>query len=731
MKKRVYSILLTLALLISLVPCAVFASGDGDGLTIDDAIPVSTQGELEHALALTGDLFIEVVDDLALSGGISISSGKTVILRSRLNTVNYPIEIAHGATLINEGSIYSSGYYSDAPISVYGTLDNRSSIEAVHISCNSGGTFVNQAEGLVNRFSPIFAEGGTITNSGTIESYIYSIDGTTSTINGVETNRIRNTNARISYQDMTYTPINIPLNFEKTIGLPGDDSEWILDPLSYSVFAHGFRIHLLAGQTLSVQVVADTLEYLYLLNDSHNRLFDGMAGLDFTVAADGDYYLVVAGYSYASAGSLKIVVHEEPLRGDYDFTDDIEDIASDSWSWTAATKTLTLSGATIAGEILLPEGATIQLTEGTQNYVMKSIESYPYNFAPELTAAVGCRGDLTIQGSGDLLVTSDSYGIFPDGKLVVNGAGEIEVNASSTALSGVAGIDIINCASILAKAWDAAIFSSGSILIEDSSVKAIGKFGIMTSPFEDLLLDGVSVGYFGGDITIRSSHVIAETDSGGSAAIYAGDNLTEEDAEGHAQIILDGAVITQPAAGRIVDTNAYQSRKCQTITNIEGLDMVTDWSQASKRVVISPVYTVTFTDWDERVLSTQSVISGSAAAEPASPEREGYIFAGWNLAFDVVTSNLTIMALYTAAPTPVPTVSPTPTVAPTVAPTAAPTAAPTVAPTVAPTTGSGTIAKTGEATSNFMWLPVLLISVAAVCIIGVGTTQYRRRSKRK
>lgn len=166
MKKRVYSILLTLALLISLVPCAVFASGDGDGLTIDDAIPVSTQGELEHALALTGDLFIEVVDDLALSGGISISSGKTVILRSRLNTVNYPIEIAHGATLINEGSIYSSGYYSDAPISVYGTLDNRSSIEAVHISCNSGGTFVNQAEGLVNRFSPIFAEGGTIQTLG-------------------------------------------------------------------------------------------------------------------------------------------------------------------------------------------------------------------------------------------------------------------------------------------------------------------------------------------------------------------------------------------------------------------------------------------------------------------------------------------------------------------------------------------------------------------------------------
>ena len=57
-------------------------------------------------------------------------------------------------------------------------------------------------------------------------------------------------------------------------------------------------------------------------------------------------------------------------------------------------------------------------------------------------------------------------------------------------------------------------------------------------------------------------------------------------------------------------------------------------------------YTVTFVNWDDTVLKTETVDYGSAATAPADPIREGHTFTGWNLAYDNVTADLTITALY-------------------------------------------------------------------------------------
>jgi uncharacterized repeat protein (TIGR02543 family) len=59
-------------------------------------------------------------------------------------------------------------------------------------------------------------------------------------------------------------------------------------------------------------------------------------------------------------------------------------------------------------------------------------------------------------------------------------------------------------------------------------------------------------------------------------------------------------------------------------------------------------YTVTFVDHDGTVLDTQTVEHGSAAAAPAVPGREGYTFTGWDLSFERVTGNLTVTARYEA-----------------------------------------------------------------------------------
>ena len=62
-------------------------------------------------------------------------------------------------------------------------------------------------------------------------------------------------------------------------------------------------------------------------------------------------------------------------------------------------------------------------------------------------------------------------------------------------------------------------------------------------------------------------------------------------------------------------------------------------------------YTVTFVDWDEKVLKTQTVDWNTAATAPEDPEREGYTFTGWDPAdFSHVTSDLTVTAQYKENP---------------------------------------------------------------------------------
>ena len=57
-------------------------------------------------------------------------------------------------------------------------------------------------------------------------------------------------------------------------------------------------------------------------------------------------------------------------------------------------------------------------------------------------------------------------------------------------------------------------------------------------------------------------------------------------------------------------------------------------------------YTVTFQDWDGRILKNEQVEQGKSATAPAAPVREGYTFKGWDKDFSNVQSNLTVTAQY-------------------------------------------------------------------------------------
>jgi uncharacterized repeat protein (TIGR02543 family) len=57
-------------------------------------------------------------------------------------------------------------------------------------------------------------------------------------------------------------------------------------------------------------------------------------------------------------------------------------------------------------------------------------------------------------------------------------------------------------------------------------------------------------------------------------------------------------------------------------------------------------YTVTFNDWDETELKTETVSHGAIATAPANPTRAGYNFVSWDTDFSNVTSDLTVTAQY-------------------------------------------------------------------------------------
>ena len=69
------------------------------------------------------------------------------------------------------------------------------------------------------------------------------------------------------------------------------------------------------------------------------------------------------------------------------------------------------------------------------------------------------------------------------------------------------------------------------------------------------------------------------------------------------------------------------------------------------------LYTVTFLDWDDTVLSIQIINHGLDATAPADPYRPStaentYIFIGWDLDFDYITCDLTVAAQYDEIPNP-------------------------------------------------------------------------------
>ena len=117
------------------------------------------------------------------------------------------------------------------------------------------------------------------------------------------------------------------------------------------------------------------------------------------------------------------------------------------------------------------------------------------------------------------------------------------------------------------------------------------------------------------------------------------------------QSVLEGGSATEPTEE---PTKAPTAEYSYTFTNWDQ-----DFDNVTSNMVINPVfaqtvnqYTVTFQDYDGTVLDTQSVDYGSGAIEPTQPTRAGdaehsYTFDHWDVAFNYITGDLTVTAVYT------------------------------------------------------------------------------------
>ena len=57
-------------------------------------------------------------------------------------------------------------------------------------------------------------------------------------------------------------------------------------------------------------------------------------------------------------------------------------------------------------------------------------------------------------------------------------------------------------------------------------------------------------------------------------------------------------------------------------------------------------FTVSFVDWDNTPIASQTVLQGTDATAPDTPTRDGYTFTGWSASFTNVQADLTIIAQY-------------------------------------------------------------------------------------
>ena len=115
-------------------------------------------------------------------------------------------------------------------------------------------------------------------------------------------------------------------------------------------------------------------------------------------------------------------------------------------------------------------------------------------------------------------------------------------------------------------------------------------------------------------------------------------------------------VINQKQSTKATNYTANVTSYISDLTSVEVVVNNNNWSSNTFDLyelwidvdyTASTTYTVRFLDWDNSVISTQTVAKGGSATPPSNPTRDGYTFTGWDKSFTNITANTDIHAQYT------------------------------------------------------------------------------------
>jgi|GEM_PF-1596490 len=145
-----------------------------------------------------------------------------------------------------------------------------------------------------------------------------------------------------------------------------------------------------------------------------------------------------------------------------------------------------------------------------------------------------------------------------------------------------------------------------------------------------------------------------DLDSGDITAVYT---VTRDASKGQLENINNpGVAISTFTEENLKNSEIQYSHDGSDSTSDYFVFKVSDGSKERTfqmfNITINPVddairYSVVFKDVDGSLLKTQEVVENTGALAPTSPTREGYTFLGWDVAFDNISSDLTVTAKYT------------------------------------------------------------------------------------
>lgn len=753
------TLLLSISIIISLIPVAfVFADGDETGSSLENAKLVASPAELTSALSTDGVNYIKTSSAIFVSS-LTIPAGKTLIVEpiiyAKFSLVFDDLTIENGATLINNSYIGSHAKSSDPTMtgngvmSIQGTLVNNNALTFSAYIVETGGILNNAAGAVIDESASVIVYGGTLNNEGQISGSIY-LDSSelTSAVNGY--NGALAISQPTPFSSLSFTPITPGDIITANIGSSGATATPIVDPNNDFVFARGYAVDLLEGESFCVVADVDFLPRFYFWKESGGStpptLLDSeSACINYTVPAGegGTYRFIVTGATLIDHGHATLYTYTPTDSVSHDFLPSIT-VSQDGngWSWNQDERVLTLNnyaGATSGTQPVfhLPSNATIVLAEGTKNFISSQGNSIISNqltitgsgelYLASNTSPIAAYDSLTLQHTGSISLFTGSFSIMNGiNQLVIDSVSNLNLIApgsptihETVAFSNIMDISIID--SKISSMTTYTFFnasSSGTLAIHNSDIT------IKTSPlsyYPHAFRYGGILDFLDTIIlTPEDSELFLDSTSGTryitSWTAFSGSSLgTQYNADQYVRLFpaydvsysLNAPSLTATPPATHIDVLKGQSITLSS-TNAEhegfafvGWNTAIDGSgddyaasaiftpTASTELFAQwvPVYTVTFEDWDGTELDAQSVIQGQAATAPTDPVREGYTFYGWDVSFSDIQSEITVTALYQLLPTPTSTPTPTPISTPT--PTPTPSTSPTPSVTDAPPVTSG------------------------------------------